>query len=156
MSTVQSVDDLTAYICQVDPKNRMTVSALAESIWAGFIAPRIRAVHDNAGKELPMEIKTFVKTQPIEAVQLDGSFKRASEIVEWIIDNGGNATTSERDNRYPGFEAVDEDVYWSVDIQTYEGVEAALPGSWIAKGQGEGEFWPIREDRFSDTYSERA
>jgi len=155
----QSIDDLTRYICRVNPKNSMTVDALSESIWNGFIAPRIRAVFNETRTGGTMNIKQYVKIEPIEAVQIDGTKERAIAIQEWIHEGGGQARIVhplvDATGKGIDIEVVDPRDYYSIEILTFEGIETALPNSWIAKGGGEGEFWPIRLDRFEATYREK-
>ena len=80
-----------------------------------------------------MSPKTYRKTALITAVQFTGM--NFEEIEEFV---GGDAE----------FRAG------KLVVATLEGPLHAAPMDYIAKGSVEGEFWPIRQDIFADTYEE--
>lgn len=79
-------------------------------------------------RKLPVEI---------EAMEWDGTFVNAQDIVEWIIAAGEDAWYFHLDNQ--------------IRIYTLEGVMSASPGDFIIKGVA-GEFYACKPDIFFKTY----
>lgn len=76
----------------------------------------------------------------IDAIQFDGTYKRAIEIRDWI----GDACAMWHYAEVGNFCA-------SLSIDTLEGQHRAAPGDWIIKGV-KGEFYPCKPDIFEITY----
>jgi hypothetical protein len=72
----------------------------------------------------------------IEAQRWDGTVSAATQIIDWVLANGGTA-------RYH------DDPYLS--INTLEGTATASPGDWVIKGVA-GEFYPCKPGIFEATY----
>lgn len=79
----------------------------------------------------------YVKIQPIEAEQFDGSKECAKRLGLESENELGFDDDSGRDHRY-----------W---ISTLEGPLLVRPGAWVATGVN-GEQWPIADDIFRVTY----
>jgi hypothetical protein len=80
------------------------------------------------------------KPVEVEAHQWDGEHSTAAYIVGWILDNGHRAhyeTTGMQNGR--------------IVISTLEGDMQATPDDWIIQGV-KGEFYPVRDDIFRETY----
>jgi len=84
-------------------------------------------------KKLPVEIEAF---------QWDGRAESATEIIEWVLSNGGTATYDDRE---------DLDMDPVIHIRTLEGSMEAGKDWYVIKGI-EGEFYPCRADIFEKTY----
>ena len=93
------------------------------------------------------EIKHYRKKPVvIEAVQWDGTSGGANTVVDWIVGNGGFA----RYRCVPGGCTGSEEDH-CVAIETLEGTMTAGAGDWIIRGV-QGEFYPIKETIFRETY----
>jgi hypothetical protein len=68
------------------------------------------------------------------------------EAYQWFETNGDNFVPA------PDFEPVIRQFEGVWKIHTAEGWMIPVPGSFIVKGPG-GEYWPVREDYFLNTYS---
>lgn len=69
-----------------------------------------------------------------------------TEALEWIVSHGGTATLTLFSDPY--YENQD-----TLAIQTLEGEMEAKVGHWIIRGVS-GEFYPVRNDIFVQTYRE--
>lgn len=78
-------------------------------------------------------ITAIKKPIPIEAVQYTGD--NFSEVIEWIVQNRGEALF----------------VNNSLIIRTLEGDHRCSPGDYVIKGI-RGEFYPCRKDIFEESY----
>lgn len=76
------------------------------------------------------------KPVEIEARQYDGTFRSASELMEWISEGNYYAWRNDDDE---------------LVISTLEGPHHAKPGDWIIKGI-KGEFYPCKPDIFDAIY----
>lgn len=91
--------------------------------------------------------QTFRKNPvEIKAMQFDGSAERATEIIDWAIENDVTITY-----HCPDGEACRRDTH-SLHVCTLEGTMTALPGDWIIRGV-QGEFYPCKPDIFEATYT---
>lgn len=91
------------------------------------------------------EVRKYVKTAPVEAVQYTG--RNGYEIERWATVN-----TERKIIESPILEPTTENplgVY--LQIFTREGGMTAVPGCWIARGV-EGEFWAIQDSIFKVSY----
>lgn len=79
----------------------------------------------------------------------------AMRVVDWLIGHLGE-----------GYDPIQAEIHgdpkdgWSIDpedgsvlIATLEGVMKAKPGDWVVRGVV-GEFYPVRDDIFRETYEE--
>jgi len=80
------------------------------------------------------------KPVEIEAVQLDGTHTTANDILDWILENGGNANRMY--NSVAGY---------GIQIDTLEGLMTGNPGDYVIRGV-QGEFYPCKPDIFELTY----
>lgn len=85
----------------------------------------------------------FIK-KPVEVVarQWDGTRTAATDLIDWIIANGGTARWVDYDP---------DQVRTVLHIDTLEGTMAAKHGDWIIQGV-HGEFYPCKPDIFTATY----
>lgn len=89
----------------------------------------------------------FFRKKPviIRAMQFRGSAQSATEILDWVIREGGSASYHDIDD--PG-----EHVSW-IQIHTLEGEMKTKPGDWIIQGV-RGEFYPHAGSFFNEVYDE--
>jgi hypothetical protein len=109
-----------------------------------------------------MTVKKYRKLPvEIEAVQFTGGAEQASEIIDWIIANGGTAHWTEaHEGLLPGDPSVlggDHDGYRAtpegITVHTLEGHMFGGVGWWFLRGIA-GEFYPCDPDVFKDSYEE--
>jgi hypothetical protein len=81
----------------------------------------------------------------IEARQIDGTWERSQEIINWI--NSHNPQFNSGDS---GTWTVSS-YYGEMKIKTLEGEMTAVKGDWIIQGV-KGEFYPCKPDIFAATY----
>lgn len=81
----------------------------------------------------------------VRAMQFRGSAQSATEILDWMLANGGNGSYHDIDD--PG-----EHVSW-ISLDTLEGRMKARPGDWIIQGV-KGEFYPHAGSFFREVYEE--
>ncbi len=75
----------------------------------------------------------------IEAMNWDGTPEVASDIIDWVLGEGGKAVEFGRPV--------------CIAIRTLEGAMHALPGDYVIRGV-KGEFYPCKPDIFGATYEE--
>ena len=80
------------------------------------------------------------RKKPVEIEAVCLTVDNASEVSEWITDNGGGAMMGRADGQL---------VYFM--IYTPEGRMDADEGDWIVQGV-EGEFYPVKPSIFEKTY----
>lgn len=91
-------------------------------------------------------MKTYRKKQlDVQAVQWDGSFEVALEIIGWVTENGGEIN-------YREFEDDEEDAVHLV-VHGSAGAMRVDPGDWIIRGVA-GEFYQCPGAVFTQTYEE--
>lgn len=64
-----------------------------------------------------------------------------SNLIDWILSHDGTARWHQPEAGQPEYLAID----------TLEGTMRADVGDWIVRGT-RGEFYPVKPDRFADTY----
>lgn len=95
----------------------------------------------------------FVKKPvPIECRQWDGSLPGATAIIDWILANGGTARFVAATDPHP-LRCTKTDNAPFIVIDTLEGPTRLRPFAWAARGV-RGEFYPIAEDIFDESYTE--
>lgn len=98
-----------------------------------------------------MEPQKFTKKPvTIEAMQWDGTAEGATPIINWILDNDGNAYYSCLQDT-SSFTCNGKPEKHVIDIYTLEGVMEATRNDWIIRGI-QGEFYPCKPDIFEETY----
>ena len=88
------------------------------------------------------------KPVEIEARLWDGSAQSTGEILDWINDNGGQATLNRVARSASRYNQQWDEV---LAIQTLEGPILASRGDMIIQGV-QGEFYPCKPDIFEQTY----
>lgn len=85
------------------------------------------------------------KPKQIEALYFDGTNERATEIIDWVLAQGGAA----------GFMCGSKccDGKRVINIMTLEGTMGAPEGWWVIRGI-KGEFYPCEDDIFQKSYEE--
>lgn len=81
------------------------------------------------------------KPVEVEAIQWDGTVEKATEIIDWVLENGGTARYREASSVFPT----------NIAIDTLEGIMSALTDDWVIKGT-QGEFYPCKPRPFADTF----
>ena len=99
--------------------------------------------------------KTYQKKPvKIQAMQWDGTGAGAIPILDWLSREGcRNARWCDEETHIPGPGRGITTITDRIEIPTLEGVMIASPGDWIIKGV-QGEFYPIKESIFRETYEE--
>lgn len=87
----------------------------------------------------------------IEAIQYEGTSSSATPVINWILENGGNATYRCKTENCINTGQVSDDNNHNLVIRTLEGEMVAAPGDFIIKGV-QGEFYPCKPDIFAQTY----
>ena len=82
-----------------------------------------------------LEPKTYRK-KPVEIEAWQLNRENAYDIVEWINESGGTASTT---------------IYGHINIWTLEGKMKAETGDYVIQGV-QGEFYPCKPDIFAETY----
>ncbi len=88
----------------------------------------------------------------IEAIEYDAMIDTVTEIIDWILANGGTARFHEAVPPWKsenGKEGTGDDEHIAID--TLEGTMRALCGDYIIRGV-QGEFYPCKPDIFAATY----
>lgn len=105
------------------------------------------------------EVQTFVSNPVvIEARKFDGDKDQALDIVDWILENNGDAAYfRERESKTieatPGKpKQIIPSRPAHIRIDTLEGNMVADIGDWIIKGT-QGEFYPCKDSVFRTKYS---
>lgn len=93
----------------------------------------------------------------IEAMQFRGDLDQAAELVDWILENNGEAAYFRaRDRKEIKHEGRPKQIIPArepvIRIETLEGIMVASIGDWIIKGT-KGEFYPCKPDIFREKYS---
>lgn len=82
----------------------------------------------------------------IEAMQWDGTPEDATDIIDWVLANGGTASYD------PAFvNRGGEDVSQQLRVTTLDSVARLFPGDWMMRGTV-GEFYPCKPDVFAESY----
>lgn len=93
-------------------------------------------------------VKTFLKKEPVQAIQFTDDMLVIASIVEWAAEFGVELELKTKfDIHNNRIQVV------GLRIPTLEGEMVAPLGSYIAKGV-KNEFWFIKEDIFKKTYEE--
>lgn len=88
--------------------------------------------------------KFLSKVVEIEAMLWAGGPEEATQIISWVIENGGTATWSESHEGYSGPDgSYPKESSETLKIRTLEGALTVTPGHWIIRGT-EGESIPAR------------
>lgn len=93
------------------------------------------------------------KSIEILAMQWEGGLEDASDVIYWVIGNGGTAGYHEENAQCTCTPPVGSDYIESehILIKTLEGYHSALPGDWVIQGL-KGEFYPHKGDFFFEAY----
>ena len=93
-------------------------------------------------------VKTYAKTETVEAIQWDGTHDSATEVIQWILNNGGPATFS-----CGGFERCLANKH-VIRIRVGEAYVDVNVGDYVVK---HGElFLPEAASHFLETYKENS
>lgn len=97
-----------------------------------------------------IEPKTYRKKPVhVKAMQWDGTAEGATPIINWILENGGNASY-QCSNLARCAEHDGDTPHW-IAIRTLEGTMYATLHDHVIQGV-QGEFYPCRNDIFQKTY----
>ena len=88
------------------------------------------------------------KPVEVEAVQFEGGPLNATQVIGWIMANGGVARWHEAS---PAHDYLGEDALEHLSLNTLHGTFRAMVGDWIVRGPS-GDFWPVKPDIFAETY----
>lgn len=88
------------------------------------------------------------KVVDLEAIQFTGGAENATEIINWVLENGGTARYHES---YQGHILTDSPEYLAID--TLEGTMRAEVSAWVFRGL-EGEFYPVKDSVKKNKYDE--
>lgn len=117
---------------------RVRVTPAGFKVLSNLIRITEDPINRATGEEgLTMKIKTYRKTATIEAVQYNGSWPPAEQLIAWL-------------GKYYGGPPRFGDGFL---IRTLEGDHLVESGDWVVRGI-EGEFWPIKDEIFDKTYVE--
>lgn len=83
-------------------------------------------------------------TVDVEAWQWDGSLADATEIIDWVLREGGTA-------RYHGLNEV-PGRFEHIAVDTHDGTVDVYPGDWVVRGIT-GEFFRRKPVEFELTYT---
>lgn len=87
------------------------------------------------------------KKKPVVIEAMQYSVKNRSSIINWIVNNGGNASWHCNN----GIECAEGDAGHTIRIKTLEGDMDASFGDYVIRGVN-GEFYPCKPDIFAKTY----
>lgn len=108
-----------------------------------------------ADRKVIMSIPTKFRKKPvvIEAMGWPGGPGSASEVINWMLENGATGRWREelKERRAPNGELSQMAAPEKIRIDTLEGTITATPGDFIIKGV-KGEFYPCKPDIFAATY----
>ncbi|QDB74949.1 hypothetical protein KNU57_gp81 [Gordonia phage Valary] len=91
------------------------------------------------------------KPVEIEAMQWDGTAAGATPIINWVLENDGNAVLQCADP-VRCEENAGDCPHW-LTIRTLEGDMRTPWGGWVIRGV-KGEFYPCKPDIFAETYDD--
>lgn len=95
--------------------------------------------------------KITKKPITVEAVQWDGTAACATEVIDWVLNQGGTANFYCSVTDGTAICYGDRDAH-TIKVHTFEGVHDITPGSWVIRGV-QGEFYGIKDDILHETYT---